>query len=149
MGGGAVIRHRARTARTSRARPACAPQVTESLKLWSGTRLAYPDRMFGRSGPKKSAPRFGEMAIQLGFVRPAHVEKALGIQAHRERTGQPVPLLGEVLVSLGRLTAEQVEQVFSRLVQDAAPPERETRATGRSTAAPTSWWSRLRGRQGA
>ena len=116
--------------------------------------------MFGRKpAPAQPPPRFGEAAVALGLVRPADVQKALRVQAHRRASGDPVPLLGEVMESLGLLSSDQVQTVFSRLLESGelpapvvapAPqgpkkpvPRPEVRGT--RAAQPSSWWERLKG----
>lgn len=114
--------------------------------------------MFGRKpAPTQPPPRFGEAAVALGLVRPADVQKALRVQAHRSASGDPVPLLGEVMESLGLLSADQVQTVFSRLLESGeipvvpqAPkgpkkPAPRPEVRGTLAAQPGSWWERLKG----
>ena len=113
--------------------------------------------MFGRKpAPAQPPPRFGEAAVALGLVRPADVQKALRVQAHRRASGDPVPLLGEVMESLGLLSGDQVQAVFSRLLESGeipAPvvpkgpkkPAPRPQVRGTLAAAPQSWWERLKG----
>lgn len=116
--------------------------------------------MFGRKPAAPSAPtRFGEAAIKLGLAQPADVQKALRIQAHRQSSDQPVPLLGEVLRGLGVLTDAQIDEVFSHLLEgeaDPAPVKKPAaqkkpssppvvRTAARSAKpTPAGWWDRLK-----
>ena len=63
--------------------------------------------------------RFGELAVELGLVTAADVEKALRIQAFRRERNQPVPWLGEILESLGKLTAADTQRIFGLLFERA------------------------------
>lgn len=118
--------------------------------------------MFGRKPAAPTAPtRFGEAAIKLGLAQPADVQKALRIQAHRQRSDQPVPLLGEVLRGLGVLTDAQIDTVFSHLLEGEVepaptrkspvkpatartPPVVRTAAKASARPAAAGWWDRLK-----
>src|SRR5688572_29618777 len=51
---------------------------------------------------------FGAIAVQEGFITPAHLEEALT----RQLASKPPRKIGETLVDLGRLTAPQIEIVL-------------------------------------
>jgi len=80
--------------------------------------------------------RFGEAAIDLGLVRPRDVQRALKIQGWRRQRGEPVPLIGEVLHEIGKLRADQVEEVFGAVLDGRAGGPRRS----------PGWWGRLLGR---
>jgi hypothetical protein len=82
-------------------------------------------------------PKFGEEALALGFIRARDIRKGLQIQTYRKARGLPAPLLGEVLLELGVMTQQQVEDTFESLCSKSK----------KAALAPTrkSWWAWLRG----
>lgn len=68
--------------------------------------------------------QFGEVAIDLGFVDDAKVKEALALQAERRAAGRPDKLLGQVLLELGYLTTDQIQEVVDVLYPASkdAPP---------------------------
>lgn len=59
-----------------------------------------------------SAHLFGEVAIRLGFVRPADVERALRLQQEEVDAGKPHRLLGIVMLQEGMLTGAQLIEIL-------------------------------------
>lgn len=85
--------------------------------------------------------RFGELAVELGFVSALDVEKALRIQRFRRERDQPVPWLGEILESLGLLSAAQTQHVFATLFELAnRRPSVDVTPVAAPQPAPTRWW---------
>jgi rubrerythrin len=58
---------------------------------------------------------FGEVALELGFVRVAQLYEALTIQARAEVSGDAYRFLGEILVDLGHMRDHQVLEVLNVL----------------------------------
>ena len=85
-----------------------------------------------------SGPRYGEVAVEMGYIRRTHIKKALQVQAWRRSKGQPVPLLGEVMRELEFLTEEQVLEVFQALCDKSRQAEKGK----------PSFWARITGRAG-
>ncbi|WP_457573028.1 ATP-binding protein [Desulfolithobacter sp.] len=56
----------------------------------------------------------GALLIKAGLVAPDSVEDALKIQEKARQQNAPVRRLGEVLVEMGEVTEEQVDQVLAR-----------------------------------
>jgi hypothetical protein len=82
-------------------------------------------------------PKFGEEALALGFIRARDIRKGLQIQTYRRARGLPIPLIGEVLLELGVMSQEQIEETFNSLC---------TKSKNAAMAATKkSWWARLRG----
>ena len=82
-------------------------------------------------------PKFGEEALALGYINARDIRKSLQIQTFRKARGEPVPLVGEVLMELGRMTQEQVEETFTSLC---------SKSTAAKMLKPKkSWWAFLRG----
>ena len=86
---------------------------------------------------KFTPPKFGEEALALGFVNTRDVRKGLQIQTYRRARGEPVPLIGEIFVEMGKMTQEQIEETFNSLC---------SKSTKAKMAKPKkSWWAFLRG----
>jgi type IV pilus assembly protein PilB len=79
--------------------------VTIAMNFGSGNRLCNDPIGTMTELPKRL--RLGDMLTLAGIVSPADVEEALGIQKGSGRR------LGEVLVSLGKVTEHQLAQVLS------------------------------------
>ena len=76
------------------------------------------------SAPAKDRYRkkFGEVAIDLGIIGSDQLVEALTVQAERQAAGKPVKLLGQILLELGHLTAEQIQEVVDVLY----PPSKDS-----------------------
>lgn len=59
--------------------------------------------------------RFGDVAVDLGFVSRDAIDHALSVQAERKDAGRPPKLIGQILIEEGRMTPEQVEAVVDVL----------------------------------
>ncbi len=66
--------------------------------------------------------RFGEIAIELGFVDERQVDEALGIQRDRKKAGKSSQQLGQILLQLGYISLSQIEVVVDQLF----PPSADT-----------------------
>ncbi|NMG29827.1 hypothetical protein [Aromatoleum evansii] len=64
---------------------------------------------------RKYCPRFGQIAIELGFITESQLTDALACQVREELSGQGHRLLGAILFDTDVLTAAQVEQVTTEL----------------------------------
>lgn len=64
---------------------------------------------------RKYCPRFGQLAIELGFLSESQLTDALARQVREELSGQGHRLLGAILFDTDVLTATQVEQVTTEL----------------------------------
>lgn len=64
---------------------------------------------------RKYCPRFGQIAIELGFLTESQLTDALGRQVREELGGHGHRLLGAILFDTDVLTATQVEQVTTEL----------------------------------
>ena len=63
---------------------------------------------------------FGEVALEQGVVNSDQLYQALTVQERLRNEGKQVPLLGQVLVELGHLTPEQLQELIEYIypVQD-------------------------------
>ncbi len=62
--------------------------------------------------PDRYRRLFGEVALDQGVVDSHQLYEALTIQERLRNEGKQVPLLGQVLVELGHLTTEQLQQLI-------------------------------------
>ncbi|MDE0960748.1 MAG: hypothetical protein OSB09_08200 [Planctomycetota bacterium] len=65
--------------------------------------------------PDRYRRLFGEVAIEKGWVGEAQIYEALTVQERLRSAGKQVPLLGQVLVELGHLAPEQVQELIEIL----------------------------------
>ena len=59
--------------------------------------------------------RFGNIAIEKGFITPSDLLKALEIQVQEETKRGNRRLIGQILFELNIISAEQLKQVLSVL----------------------------------
>ena len=76
--------------------------VSEKSGL-AATKVAYRDA------------HFGEMAVKMGFITREKLLEALNRQLEENLTQNRHRLLGQILLAIGSLTADQVDQVLSKL----------------------------------
>jgi hypothetical protein len=64
---------------------------------------------------QKYCPRFGELAVAMGFITGAQLDAALRMQADDEAAGRPHRLLGVILFDRDWMSGEQIERVLDAL----------------------------------
>ncbi len=64
---------------------------------------------------QKYCPRFGQIAVELGFITEAQLAEALACQVHQELDGHGHRLLGEVLFEKEWMSAPQIDHVMTAL----------------------------------
>ena len=64
---------------------------------------------------QKYCPRFGQIAVELGFINEAQLAAALARQVHQELDGQGHRLLGEILFEQEWMSAPQIDHVMTTL----------------------------------
>lgn len=64
---------------------------------------------------KQFCPRFGMLAVDMGFVSVAQVREAMGEQVDDDFAKRPHRLLGVILVEKGWVTAREVDLVLEKL----------------------------------
>ncbi|MBI4840818.1 MAG: hypothetical protein HY803_07060 [candidate division NC10 bacterium] len=67
--------------------------------------------------PKKFWPRFGMLAVELGYVSIQQVREAMGEQVDDDFANRPHRLLGDILVQKGWLTPREVNVVLKELFE--------------------------------
>jgi hypothetical protein len=67
---------------------------------------------------EKYCPRFGLMAVEMGYVTPDQLKLALGEQVDDDLSGRHHRILGAIFFDQGWMTAGQVNQVLNRLFEN-------------------------------
>lgn len=67
--------------------------------------------------PKKFWPRFGMLAVEMGFVTVEQVREAMGEQVNDDFAGRPRRLLGDILVQRDWMTPREVNVVLKELFE--------------------------------
>ena len=72
------------------------------------------------AAPDRYRRLFGEVALEQGVVNSDQLYQALTVQERLRNEGKQVPLLGQILVELGHLTPEQLQELIEFLypIQD-------------------------------
>jgi len=63
----------------------------------------------------KYCPRFGHLAVELGYVTPEQLKEALGEQVDDNLSGRPHRILGAIFFDRGWMTPGQIEEVLNLL----------------------------------
>jgi hypothetical protein len=66
---------------------------------------------------KKYCPRFGQLAVEFGFIAETQLTEALACQVHDELNGKAHRLLGEILFESKLMSASQIDHVMTKLFQ--------------------------------
>ena len=69
----------------------------------------------GGAVPQKFCPRFGMLAIEMGFVTVEQVREGMAEQVDDDLTNKPHRLLGTIFVDKGWMTFHEVEIVLEKL----------------------------------
>lgn len=65
--------------------------------------------------PQKFCPRFGMLAVEMGFVSVEQVREAMAEQLDDDIANRPHRLLGTIFVDKGWMTFREVEMVLEKL----------------------------------
>lgn len=85
-----------------------------NLRYWWLRRQLAPDAD-GTVPTKEYCPRFGQLAIELGFVTPTQVRQALLEQWDDQRAGRPHRVLGAIFFAHNWMTPGQIDRVLNEL----------------------------------
>ncbi|MEE9604129.1 MAG: hypothetical protein V3V70_01035 [Candidatus Scalindua sp.] len=66
---------------------------------------------------KQYSPRFGEIAIDKGFVTEKHINEALAEQAEDDLSNEPHRLVGSILFEYGWITKKQIDIILYELYE--------------------------------
>jgi hypothetical protein len=64
---------------------------------------------------QKYCPRFGQLAVEFGFITEAQLIEALARQVHEELSGERHRLLGAILFESQAMSSLQIDQVSTEL----------------------------------
>ncbi|MBI2314029.1 MAG: hypothetical protein HYU77_16140 [Betaproteobacteria bacterium] len=73
---------------------------------------------------RKYCPRFGQIAVEFGFITEAQLTEALGCQVHEELSDLGHRLLGEILFEREWMSASQIDQVMTELFKRVRQEEK-------------------------
>lgn len=76
-----------------------------------------------KKNSQKYCPRFGQVAVEFGFINEAQLAEALASQVHQELEGRGHRLLGEILFRKKLVSATQIDQVMREMLRRAAANE--------------------------
>jgi len=62
---------------------------------------------------EKYCPRFGQLAVELGYVSAEQLKQALGDQVDDNLTGRPHRILGAIFFDHGYMSPGQIEEVLN------------------------------------
>lgn len=95
-----------------------------NLRYWWLRRQLTPDH--GSSDPTGHyCPRFGQLAIELGFVTPTQVRQALLEQRDDQRGGRPRRVLGAIFFAHNWMTPGQIDRVLNELFRRRLAQEQQ------------------------
>ncbi|MGC2457295.1 MAG: hypothetical protein WA435_04825 [Gallionellaceae bacterium] len=64
---------------------------------------------------QKYCPRFGQIAVEFGFIHEGQLAEALTCQMHKELVDHGHRLLGQILFEKEWMSASQIDQVMTEL----------------------------------
>ena len=67
---------------------------------------------------KKYCRRFGQIAVEHGFVSSEEVKKALSEQVDDDLASRPHRLLGRILMDKGLMSPQQIDSVMNDLFKN-------------------------------
>ncbi len=67
---------------------------------------------------KKYCPRFGMIAVEMGFVSSDYVKKALSEQLDDNFASKPHRLIGRIMLDNGWMNPRQIELVMNQLFKN-------------------------------
>ncbi|OFZ66895.1 MAG: hypothetical protein A2V79_00210 [Betaproteobacteria bacterium RBG_16_56_24] len=65
----------------------------------------------------KYCPRFGQTAVEMGYITEEQLKKALCFQIEENLSGQQHRLLGTILFDKDWMTSDQIENVMNTLLK--------------------------------
>lgn len=70
-----------------------------------------------RQEQKGYCPRFGQLAVELGFITPDQLKEAMQEQLDDDLSGRPHRILGAIFFDKGWMTPQQVDLTLNRMFQ--------------------------------
>lgn len=65
----------------------------------------------------KFCPRFGQLAVDMGYITEEQLKDALCLQVHENISGNKHRMLGTILFEKGWLSSDQVDTVMNSLME--------------------------------
>lgn len=81
--------------------------------------MTFPDR--SEDGQAINPPRFGTLAVELGYISAEQLKTALIEQVEDDLAERPHRLLGTILYEKGWITFRQRETILDRLLDRPQP----------------------------
>jgi hypothetical protein len=69
-----------------------------------------------KSVAEKYCPRFGALAVEMGFINETQLQEGLNCQIDEESRGRSRRLLGTILFDKGWMSSQQVDRVMTELL---------------------------------
>lgn len=85
-----------------------------NLRFW-WLRRHLADDAGATTSTKQYCPRFGQLAVELGFVTTTQVRQALLEQWDDQRAGRPHRVLGAIFFAHNWMTPGQIDRVLNEL----------------------------------
>ena len=63
----------------------------------------------------KVVKRFGVIAVEKGFINLDQLVEAMTVQIQEETKGEKHRLIGQILLSMGYLTSNQIDEVMNTM----------------------------------
>lgn len=76
---------------------------------------------------KKYCPRFGKIAVDMGFVTAEQLKEALTEQIDDDISNRPHRLIGRIFFEKGWMTNKQIDIVLNELFKDEKRSEETTK----------------------
>ena len=73
------------------------------------------EETFDQKLSKQYCPRFGQIAVEMGFITLEQLKEALAEQIEDDISQRPHRLIGEILFEKGWMTFQQTEMVLNKL----------------------------------
>ena len=67
---------------------------------------------------RRYCPRFGQLAVEMGFITESQLKEALASQIHDEISGHGHRLLGAILFDNDWMSGAQIDQVLNVLAEN-------------------------------
>ena len=67
---------------------------------------------------KQHSPRFGKIAVDMGFITPEQLKLALSEQVDDNILGNPHRVIGSIFFEKGWMTYEEIEKVLKELFRE-------------------------------
>ncbi len=72
---------------------------------------------------KKYCPRFGQIAVEMGYINEDQLKEALCSQVDDDISGRGHRIIGTILFENGWMESEQIETVLTHLLQEMRTEE--------------------------